>query len=191
MYNPALIMLANLRALFGGLLDIAFFRRGPENLPASQALLALVVAMFIVLLVVMSVLVSLPAADALAVSIVQSVVMLAWFRGALAVANKRERFLQTATALFGVNVLFLPALVPLSNALRPYIEKADPTVAPPAALLLVTLWLMLWGFIVEIRIVKAAFECSWLGAVLLVVGESIAYVVVVALLFGSAAKGAA
>ena len=86
---------------------------------------------------------------------------------------------------------FLPALVPLSNALRPYIEKADPTVAPPAALLLVTLWLMLWGFIVEIRIVKAAFECSWLGAVLLVVGESIAYVVVVALLFGSAAKGAA
>mgnify|MGYP003693691237 CR=1 FL=1 len=36
-YNPAVIMLANLRALFGCLVDIILLRRGPEHLPASAA----------------------------------------------------------------------------------------------------------------------------------------------------------
>ena len=126
-------MLANLRALFGGVVDITFFRSGPESLPASQALLAIVVVLFIAVSVVMSALVSLPVADALAGAVLGSVVMLAWFRAALAIANKRERFLQTCTAIFGVNLVFQPALVPLAGALKPYFEKADPTVAPPAA----------------------------------------------------------
>ena len=39
-YNPAGIMLANLRALFGVVVDIVLLRRGPEDLPASTVLLA-------------------------------------------------------------------------------------------------------------------------------------------------------
>ncbi|HEX5163582.1 MAG TPA: hypothetical protein VFV88_17790 [Steroidobacteraceae bacterium] len=184
-------MLANLRALFGGVVDITLFRSGPESLPASQALLAIVVVLFIAVSVVMSALVSLPVADALAGAVLGSVVMLAWFRAALAIANKRERFLQTCTAIFGVNLVFQPALVPLAGALKPYFEKADPTVAPPAALMLVTTVLGIWAFIVEVRIVKAAFEVSWLGGVLLIIGEFFAAVLVSTLLFGTAAKGAA
>ena len=43
-YNPPGIMLANLRALFGVVVDIVLLRRGPEHLPASPALLAVTIA---------------------------------------------------------------------------------------------------------------------------------------------------
>jgi len=189
-YNPAGIMLANLRALFGSVVDIILFRRGPENLPASQALLAIVVALSIVGLVAMSAVASLPASRALLGGLIGSGVMLLWFRAALALANKRERFLQAMTAMFGVNTLFLPLMVPLLGALAPYMEKADANTPPPPALLLIFMFVMVWGFVVEMRIVRAAFECPWLVAALLLIGEFFAANVVAMLFFGEPAKGA-
>lgn len=189
-YNPVGIMLANLRALFSSVVDIILFRRGPENLPASQALLAVLVAVSIVGSVIMSAVASLPTSNALLESVVGSAVMLLWFRVALAVAGKRERFLQTMTAIFGVNILFLPVMVPLLGALLPYLEKSDANTPPPAALFLITLLVGVWAFAVEIRIVRAAFECPWIGAVLLVIGEFFAAGFVAMLLFAPAATGA-
>jgi uncharacterized membrane protein len=184
-------MLANLRALFGSVVDIILFRRGPENLPASQALLAVLVAVNIVGSVLMSAVSSLPTSNALLESILGTVLMLLWFRAALAIANKRERFLQTLSAIFGVNILFLPVLVPLLGALLPYLEKGDANTPPPAALFLITLFVGLWAFVVEIRIVRAAFECPWIGAILLVVGELFAATFVATLLLGVPARAAA
>ena len=191
MYNPAIIMLANLRALFGGVVDIVMFRRGPENLPASQTLLAIVVALSIVGSLAMSAVFPLPSPQGLIEPIYGCVFMLLWYRGALALANKRERFLQTMTALFGVNALFIPVMVPLMSALMPYLEKADASVAPPAALILISLAMAVWALAAQIRVVKAAFECPWIGAALLVVGEVIAASIVFAILFGGTAKAAA
>jgi hypothetical protein len=190
-YNPAGIMLVNLRALFGSVVDIILFRRGPENLPASQTLLAIVVALSVLGSTAMSAVSSLPASRALLEGVIGSAVMLAWFRIALALANKRERFLQTVTAIFGVNTLFLPAMVPLFGALLPYLEKADPNSPPPAALLLITLFVGIWALVVEVRIVRAAFECPWIGAILLVVGEFFAAGFVAMALFGNPARGPA
>src|SRR5262245_46831421 len=98
-------MLANLRALFGSVIDIILLRRGPEALPASQTLLAIVVALNVFVPVVIFGLLALPVTSALLASLVSTAVTLLWFRGALALANKRERFLQTMTAILGVNVL--------------------------------------------------------------------------------------
>src|SRR5262245_58211863 len=78
--NPPGSMLANLRALFGSVVDIILFRRGPENLPASQALLAIVVALSILGSVAMSAVTALPTSNALLEGIVGSAVMLLWFR---------------------------------------------------------------------------------------------------------------
>lgn len=191
MYNPAGIMLANLRALFSSVIDIILFRRGPENLPVSTALLAILVAVSIVGSAVLSELTSLPTSNALLESILGSAVMLGWFRMALVLANKRERFLQTMTAIFGVNILFLPLMVPLLSALLPYLEKADANTPPPMALFLVTSFVGVWAFVVEIRIVRAAFECPWIGAVLLVIGEFFAAGLVAMLLIGAPAGGTA
>lgn len=184
-------MLANLRALFGSVVDIILFRRGPEVLPASPALLAIAVASSVLVLVIMATVSSLPTGGILLEALVGTAVMLLWFRVALAVANKGERFLQTMTAIFSVNTLFLPAMVPLFAALLPYIQKADPANPPPAALFLIAMSLGLWGLIVAIRIVKSAFECPWLGAVLLVIGEISVSNLVGILIFGSRAPAAA
>jgi len=177
-------MLANLRALFGVVVDIVLWRRGPEQLPASPALLACVVALSIVGSALMCLVTPTSLASALAQGMVGAGVMLLWFRTALTLAGKRERFLQTATAIFGVNVLFVPAMVPLVGAVMPYMQKADPNVPPPAALLIVTFAIGLWAFLVEMRIVRAAFECAWFAAFLLVIGEILAAGFVGMLLFG-------
>jgi hypothetical protein len=179
-------MLANLRALFGGVIDIILFRRGPENLPVSYTLLTAVVVLSILGSVAMSAVVPLPRSNALLESAVGSAVMLLWFRAALALANKRERFVQTMTAIFGVNALFVPVMIPLLGALMPYLDKADPAIPAPAALILVAGVIGVWALSVEIRIVRTAFECPWVGAVLLVFGEIFAAAFVFMLLFGPA-----
>jgi hypothetical protein len=183
-------MLANLRALFSGVVDIILLRSGPEKLPASQTLLAIVVGLSILGSVVMSAVVALPTRNALLEGVTGCAVMLLWFRVALALANKRERFQQTMTAIFGVNTLFIPVMVPLLGALLPYLEKQDPNTPPPAALLLVTMFVGAWAFAVEVRIVRSAFECPWIGAILLVVGEFFAAGFVSMLLFGAPARAA-
>ena len=184
-------MLANLRALFGSVVDIILFRRGPENLPASQTLLAIVVALSLLVSVAMSTVTTLPTSDVLLGGIVGGAVMLLWFRVALSVVNKLERFLQTMTAIFGVNTLFQPVLVPLTAALLPYFEKADANVPTPAALFLIWLFVGLWGSIVVVRIVRAAFECPWIIAILLVVGEILTANTIGSLLLGVPTKAAA
>ncbi len=184
-------MLANLRALFSGVVDIILLRGGPEKLPASQTLLAIVVGLSILGTLIMATVVALPTSNALLETIVGSAVMLLWFRAALAIANKLERYLQTMTAIFGVNAVFAPVIVPLQAALLTYVEKQDPATPVPTALFLITIFVWAWAFAVQLRIVKSAFECPWFGAVLLLVGESLVAILFGVLLFGAQAKAAA
>jgi len=187
-YNPAGIMLANLRALLGVVVDIILLRRGPESVPASQVLLAFVVALNIALSQLLGRDDSISFGLALAQSVVACLVLLAWYQGALMVAGKRERFLQTTAALLAVNAVFLPAAAPLYTALLPHIEKPNPASPPSAALLMLALTLGIWVLIVQVRIVRLAFECPWLGALLLVIGEIFFAGLVSMLIFGSPEK---
>jgi len=182
-------MLVNLRALFGVVLDIILLRRGPEQLPASTMLLAASVALYILGCAFIVFVAPMTLRMALAQAAVGSAVMLLWYRLALAIAGKPERFLQTLTAIFAVQVLFIPVMIPLFGALLPYLEKADPKVPIPAALFIVTMIVCVWGMLVEVRIVRAAFDCPWVGGFLLVLGEFFAAIFVSALLFGGAQGG--
>ncbi|HET9863314.1 MAG TPA: hypothetical protein VFP37_07705 [Steroidobacteraceae bacterium] len=182
-------MLVNLRALFGVVLDIILLRRGPEQLPASPTLLVAAVVLYVAGFSFFVLVLPLTLPAALIQSALGAAVMLLWFRIALAIAGKPERFLQTLTAIFAVNVMFLPILVPLLGAVLPYLEKADPSVPIPAALVIVTMIVGIWGLLVEVHIVRAAFECPWVGGFLLVVGEIFASVFVASLLFGGAHAG--
>lgn len=183
-------MLANLRALFGCVIDIILLRRGPEALPTSRELLLIVVALNVAIAMALSAATSAPVGATLLQMLVSCAVMLLWFHGALVLAKKRERFLQTMTALFAVNAIFLPVIMPLYRAVAPYLEKPDPNVPPPAMLGLLLAFTSIWALVVEVRIVRAAFECPWIGAVLLIFGEALFAIVVFALLFGVAAKAA-
>jgi hypothetical protein len=181
-------MLANLRALFGVVVDIVLLRRGPEHLPVSQPLLVVVVALNCVASLIMGAVNGLAWHQALIQSLVGVAVMLSWYHLALSLANKRERFLQTMTGLFAVNVLFMPLIIPLLNEVMPYLQKPDPAVPPPMGAALLSFLIGVWVLVVEVRIVRAAFECPWLGAVLLVIGELFAAGLVGMMLFGQPPK---
>ncbi len=179
-------MLANLRALLGVIVDIILLRRGPEQLPASRALLATLVVVSIVETSMLAILVPVSFAASLLQAAVGAAILLLWFHTALLLAGKRERFTQMMTALVGVNVLFIPIMLPLVAALLPYAGKTDPENPPPAALSLITLGLGAWALFIEIRIVRATFEWPAIAAFLLLAGEFFAALLISALLFGAA-----
>jgi hypothetical protein len=177
-------MLANLRALFGVVIDIVLLRRGPEHLPVSQALLWVVAVSSTVANALLIIAMGVSAGPALLMCAVASVVMVVWFRFLLTMANKRERFLQTLTALFSVSALFLPLLIPLVPPLAPYFQEPQPTEPPPALPMLVGAAVGFWALVLEIRIVRAAFECPWVVAIMLVLSEIFVSNIVGMILFG-------
>jgi len=186
-------MLANLRALFGVVVDIVLLRRGPENLPASPQLLAACVVLNVLLYGLAYYALVVPRLPGESSAwplqiLVGAIVSLAWFRVAFIVARKPERFVQTMIAVFAVNTLFIPAAVPLVAALIPYLEK--PGTPAPALLAFAMAIVGIWLLVVTVRIVRAAFEWSWPGSVVFVLGGNFATVLFLGLLFGESSKAA-
>jgi hypothetical protein len=186
-YNPSVIMLANLRALFGVVVDIVLLRRGPEHLPVSQPLLIVAVLLSTIASALLGVSVGVAWAAALLMAAVASLVMLGWFRFLLGAVNKRERFLQTLTALFCISALFAPLLIPLMPPLLPYFKNPDPAQPPPMLPFLLAAAICFWAVFLEVRIIRAAFECPWFVAIMLVLSEIFVGNFVGAILFGGAA----
>jgi len=111
-------------------------------------------------------------------------VPLLWFQVAFVLERKRERFLQTMTALFGVNALFMPFVTPVLVAMLPYMEKPDPSTPPPAVMSLLLLMLGIWQLIALVRIVRSAFEWNYVAVVIFVLAQNFATLVIVGALFG-------
>ena len=177
-------MLVNLRALFGVILDIVLLRRGPESLPASPSLLAIMVAVNVAVSAAVTALMPTAQESWPLQLLVGTVVTLLWFQVAFALANKSERFLQTATAIFGATTLFLPALIPMVVTLLPFLETKDPLVNPPAALSILAALLAIWLLTVQVRIVRAAFEWPTFAAIIFIFGLNFAAALVYGVLFG-------
>jgi hypothetical protein len=189
-YNPAVIMLANLRALFGCLFDIILLRRGPESLPASPVLLVIAVALYVVLYAIGYHLFLRPIMpEASETSFVQiaagSLLTLLWFRIAFQLARKPERFVQTMIATFAADTMAIPAL-PLLAAIMQYTKPGD--TAAPILLLLSAAVVGIWILAVLVHIVKSAFEWSWVQAALMVIGSNIGVAILLALIFGESPK---
>ena len=107
-------MLANLRALFGRLVDIILLRRGPEQFAGIAPLLVLMVALnFVAVRDLRRSVVSARRRPMPCVQVCRSspaLVMLLWFRWRFQLAQKRERFLQTMTRCSASSTMFLPLL---------------------------------------------------------------------------------
>lgn len=134
--------------------DLALWRMSPAQLPASAFLLVLVAVMLVVIEVADALLP--PAApESIAVRIGLSVALpLAWAWSILRLASRRERFLQTASALLGVSVLALLVLYPLDWLLQ--MLGADHPIAVP----IVFFWLvaLVWYMLACAHIWRAALE---------------------------------
>ena len=175
-------MLANLRALFGVVVDIILLRRGPEQVPASTVLLALTVAIYLAISAM--VIASLAAKDPSwpVQLIIGAVSMLIWYRVALRIANKSERYPQTLTAIFGVSTIFSPLLFPMTNSLLAQVQAKQ---QPSQFFTMLALFLVAWMIVVFVRIVRAAFEWPWPAALLLVIGEWIFSVLLFVMVYGA------
>jgi hypothetical protein len=184
-YNPPGIMLANLRALFGVVVDIVLLRRGPEHLPASTALLLVAIALN---LAVSAVLVAFapksPPTWPLQL-IVGTLILLLWFRASFEVAQKRERFVQTMTAYILASTVFMPALVPLAAALQPFMADPENVKQPPAMVLIPAVVVLVWMVAVQARIVRAAFEWPWLLSIVFILAQNFVSAFLLALMFGT------
>jgi hypothetical protein len=183
-------MLVNLRALFGVILDIVLLRRGPENLPASNTLLAAAVAIFVALNVlafqvfVVAQMPETPRAWPLMI-VVASLLQLLWFRAAFRIVGKPERFAQTMIAVFATSTLFIPALA-LFGALIPYSKKGAAEAPPLLSFLFIAI--EVWMLVILSRIVRVAFEWPWLAAIVFVFAANFATAVILSVLFGDSPK---
>ena len=95
--------------------DVCLLRRGPQDAPASSALLLLVL---IINLVISSIGVSdiIPGAKAVAAAIVDAIIIIVFLQLVLKLKNRSDRFIQTATATFGTGALLGMLALPLQLA---------------------------------------------------------------------------
>ncbi len=156
----------NLLSLFW---DICLLRRGPQDVPHSRALLAiLVLAGFLVDLLFFTWQAAFAHALAfVAASLAAMVGVITVLLGGL---GYRRRVVQTLTAMLGAGLVFsalaLPALIAVSVA---------PAIRGPMVLL--TLALNLWSLVVTAHILRHALSVHLLPAALLAVGYFYLHVV--------------
>ena len=98
-------------------LDIALWRKGPQDLPASARLLGFVAVWYVGLSYVQIRLMGIGVPDALVIAGVDVLMLCAWLALALSIFGLRSRLTQTLTALLGVGVLLALADVLLRATL--------------------------------------------------------------------------
>jgi hypothetical protein len=181
-YNPAGIMLANLRALFGVVFDIVLLRRGPEHMPASAVLLAFVIGAYIVVDSTVAAALSLFETRRMVGLLLGIATTLLWYHVALSAVKKRERFVQTLTALFAISILFTPFILPMLGTV---LVQAQAKQQPSQAFMLMFLFVVTWAVVIYVRIVSAAFDWPWPAALLLLIGQEAFTIAIFLLIFGA------
>jgi hypothetical protein len=162
--------------------DIVLFRKGPEDLPASQLLLILTIAANVLLTLILSAALPLPDHNRVAVAGVGVAFVLAWYWALLRVAGRPARFLQTATAVFGFELILLPAYG-LVRMLHP--EQPGELVYRVPILLLGAV-IEIWTLAVNGRIVRSATQWSLPVSVAVVLIQLLTHLLLVSTLFPDA-----
>jgi len=142
-------------ALFNLFLDICLFRKGPQHVPASLALLRLTLITyglsgFLVLLLSVS-----PLTAGLMV-LIDIALLSALIYGALALWNYKMRFIQTLTALLGTGTLLQLLVLPVSVWMMQELSKTGTPEFP----WLLSLGLIIWSIAVIAHILHHALAIS-------------------------------
>lgn len=148
---------------------IALSRKGPQDLPASPMLLALTVLGYF--LVNYGVNLLMPAVELWRLHLLVDVAFtLAWYAILLRGFGKPERFLQTATAMFGYQLVLAPLWIAAVYLSRRY--NNDVLLQFPAAVigLAVAIWVIRAGAYV----LKAALELPMIACVVLIILQILA-----------------
>ncbi len=133
--------------------ELCLLRRGPQDLPGSSALLGLALVVHLVSAVLVGLAAGLTAAVAVGQGLADALLTLGLLALALRVMDRRPRFFQLATALFGAGALLgLLALVPLG--LVAGAESRGETSLAGLPLLV----LLFWSLLVTGHILRHGFD---------------------------------
>ena len=158
-----------MREVIGLYVQIALLRRGPQDLPISRALLVLTVCGYAAVNALVSSL--LPPGAAWAPQLAVDVLfMLAWYAALLQLAGRRERFLQTATGVFGFQAVLSPLLIASAWLMRRFAH--DATWQLPVAV--ASLALVIWLSAANSHVVEATLDWSSASSVALVILQIVA-----------------
>ena len=153
-----------MKELFGLFAQIAISRKGPQDLPASYVLLALTVLGYWVLRYAVS-LAAPPAEHWRTHLLVQVVFTLVWYAVLLRAVGKPERFVQTATAIFGAQLLLDPPGVIAVHLWQELPEEHALFVPMAFVVLVIAIWVIRMGSYV----LKHALELPLLACVILTI----------------------
>ncbi|TLY82256.1 MAG: hypothetical protein E6K41_03885 [Gammaproteobacteria bacterium] len=163
--------------------QIALLRRGPQDLPASTLLLALTVGGYLcVNLVVSGLMPPVQGWPEPAQVPVDTVFTLVWYVALLKLFGRSERILQTATAVFGFQVVLSPLLTASAWLVLRFRQDALWQVPVVSASLLLLIWLIA----AYSQIVKAALEWSSPASVVLAILQVLTGQMLLVALFPSA-----
>jgi hypothetical protein len=98
--------------LFNFFVDLCLLRRAPQDLPASSSLFASTLLLSVITGAI-GVSDVLPSAQALLASVTDAVIVILLIRLALQLKGFQPRFLQTATAVFGIGIILGLMAMPL------------------------------------------------------------------------------
>jgi len=149
--------------------QIALLRRGPQDLPASRLLLLLTVCGYAAVNALVSGL--LPPSTGWPPQLAVDVLFtLAWYAALLQLAGRSERFLQTATAVFGFQSVLSPPLIASEWLMRRFGQDTTWQLPIAVAGLALVIWLI-WA---NSHVVKAALDWSSATSVALVILQIVA-----------------
>lgn len=153
-----------MKEVIGLYVQIALLRRGPQDLPASRLLLILTVCGYAAVNALVSALLP-PAQDWQLQLTVDVLFTLAWYAALLRLAGRRERFLQTATGVFGLQSVVAPLLIASEWLMRRYGQDTNWQLPIAVGGLALVMWLIA----ANSHVVKAALEWSSAASVALVI----------------------
>jgi hypothetical protein len=170
-----------LQALILFFAELCALRRTPQELPASEVLLAVVALAGFVVGLMVGLVAGLPIGSSLFQTFAEIALTLAALFTALRLMGLQARFTQSATALLGSGALIgVIALIPLS--FNPTGSEETDLAALGALLLLV---LFVWSVVVTGHILRHTFRISLGQGAAIAVAFKLGMVLVVGALFGS------
>ncbi|HVF34489.1 MAG TPA: hypothetical protein VND91_04140 [Candidatus Saccharimonadia bacterium] len=176
-----------MKALLDLLRDLMLFKRGPQDLPYSPAILA--AACVFAFVVDTAVARQFQLADNVAARIAFSLaatLALPWL--ALKLADREARFAQTATALVATGAVFTLLMLPVLIGVGKMPEDPKQVTGTQALLALVSFAIVVWQLGVRGHILRHALDVPLRRGVLIAVVFYAVELVVAALVFGGGSR---
>ena len=146
--------------------SILAHRDGPEDLPASQFLLGLVIVAHVSVYFVALTLLKADSARLYGMPFIDTAAQIVFFAGLLSAMGLKARILQTLTAAFGADALLNALIVPIALAINS--TGTESSLAPVLSLALLAI--MLWSLGVKGHILHRAVGFPYVVGVVIALG---------------------